>query len=53
VRGKNGLAATPDVEVSAVSADQFHAVVVPRGWAPDKLRRSDAVATFRDGVCCG
>jgi protease I len=43
VRGKNGLEATADVEVGAVSADTVDAVVVPGGWAPDKLRRYDAV----------
>ena len=42
VRGKNGLEATADVEVDAVSADAVDAVVVPGGWAPDKLRRYDA-----------
>ena len=35
--------ATADVEVAAVSADAVDAVVVPGGWAPDKLRRYDAV----------
>jgi protease I len=39
VRGKNGLSATSDVAASEVSADEFQAVVVPGGWAPDKLRR--------------
>jgi protease I len=43
VHGKNGLEATADVEVDAVSADTVDAVVVPGGWAPDKLRRYDAV----------
>jgi protease I len=43
VHGKNGLEATADVEVEAVSADTVDAVVVPGGWAPDKLRRYDAV----------
>jgi protease I len=43
VHGKNGLEATADVEVAAVSADAVDAVVVPGGWAPDKLRRYDAV----------
>jgi protease I len=43
VQGKNGLEATADVEVDAVSADGVDAVVVPGGWAPDKLRRYDAV----------
>jgi protease I len=43
VHGKNGLTATADVEVDAVSAEAVDAVVVPGGWAPDKLRRYDAV----------
>jgi protease I len=43
VHGKNGLEATADVEVGAVSADAVDAVVVPGGWAPDKLRRYDEV----------
>jgi protease I len=43
VRGKNALEARADVEVSGISADAFDAVVVPGGWAPDKLRRYEAV----------
>ena len=39
VRGKNALQATSDVAAADVSADGFDAVVVPGGWAPDKLRR--------------
>jgi protease I len=43
VYGKHGLAAQADVEVSTVVADDLDAVVVPGGWAPDKLRRYPAV----------
>jgi len=43
VHGKHGLEATADVEVGEASAGAFDAVVVPGGWAPDQLRRSDAV----------
>jgi protease I len=43
VRGKNALEATADIQVEQASADDFDAVVVPGGWAPDRLRRSDAV----------
>jgi protease I len=43
VRGKNGLEATADVVVGEVSADEVDAVLVPGGWAPDKLRRHPAV----------
>jgi protease I len=42
-RGKNALSAASDVAAKEVSADDFDAVVVPGGWAPDKLRRHDEV----------
>ena len=41
--GKNGLTATSDEAASDVSADEFDIVVVPGGWAPDKLRRYGSV----------
>jgi protease I len=41
--GKHGLTAASDRAASDVSPDEFDAVVVPGGWAPDKLRRSEAV----------
>ena len=43
VRGKNGLEAHPDVRVEDVDAGELLALVIPGGWAPDKLRRSRAV----------
>lgn len=43
VRGKNGLEAKADVLVADVSPQGNDAVVVPGGWAPDKLRRYEAV----------
>lgn len=56
--GKHGLKATSDVAASDVSASQFDAVVVPGGWAPDKIRRDDAVKdlvreTYDDGKVVG
>jgi len=41
--GKHGLTAASDRAALDVSAAEFDAVVVPGGWAPDKLRRSEAV----------
>jgi protease I len=38
-----GLTASIDADASAVSAADFDAILVPGGWAPDKLRRSEAV----------
>ncbi len=43
VRGKNGLAATSDVAARDVTSAVFDAIVVPGGWAPDKLRRHSEV----------
>jgi protease I len=44
--GKNGLLATSDEAASDVSADEFDIVVVPGGWAPDKLRRYESVTAL-------
>jgi protease I len=41
--GKHGLTATAAVAARDLSADDFDAVVVPGGWAPDKLRRDPGV----------
>jgi protease I len=41
VRGKHGLEMTPDVSIEeAPAADELDGLVIPGGWAPDKLRRS-------------
>jgi protease I len=41
--GKHCLKAKPDITAHEVNADQFDALVIPGGWAPDKLRRYDSV----------
>jgi protease I len=46
VRGKHALEATADVRVEEVAAGDLDAVVVPGGWAPDKLRRSETVTSL-------
>jgi len=56
--GKNALEATSEKAVSDVAADDFDIVVVPGGWAPDKLRRYEAVtgivrAAFDQGKTVG
>jgi len=43
VVGKHCLEATPDVVASEARAEQFDGLVVPGGWAPDKLRRDENV----------
>ena len=39
VRGKNGLVVVPDTLIESLSADELFGLVLPGGWAPDKLRR--------------
>lgn len=44
VRGKHGLEMTPDVSIEeAPKAEALDGLVIPGGWAPDKLRRNQAV----------
>jgi protease I len=43
VRGKNGLVIIPDIIVEALKASEIIALILPGGWAPDKLRRYDVV----------
>jgi len=43
VDGKNGLEIKPDVTVESLNSNDLYALVVPGGWAPDKLRRNKAV----------
>jgi len=39
IRGKNGLEIKPDCLISGLKAEELYALVLPGGWAPDKLRR--------------
>ena len=43
VHGKNGLRITPDTLIESLRADDLFALIIPGGWAPDKLRRHKAV----------
>jgi deglycase len=43
IHGKNGLEITPDTKIESLSADELFALIIPGGWAPDKLRRHSAV----------
>jgi len=40
------LTATSQVSADDVTADQFDGVVVPGGWAPDKLRRYEGITNL-------
>lgn len=43
IHGKNGLEITSDTKIESLKADDLFALVVPGGWAPDKLRRHSVV----------
>lgn len=43
VKGKNGLVITPDVMIESLKANDLFALIIPGGWAPDKLRRYEVV----------
>ena len=49
-RGKACLEAKPDVLAQDAGPDDFDAIVVPGGWAPDKLRRYPAVTGLVRGL---
>lgn len=37
--GKNGMPAEPDITLGEINADEYTGVIIPGGFAPDKLRR--------------
>lgn len=39
VRGKNGLEIKPTTTVDALRPEELFALIIPGGWAPDKMRR--------------
>lgn len=43
IRGKNGLIIQPDTKIEDLRPGGLFALILPGGWAPDKLRRYDAV----------
>ena len=43
MRGKNGLEITPTARIDSLKSGELFALVIPGGWAPDKLRRHVAV----------
>jgi protease I len=45
-RGKSCLSATADIGFDDVLADEYDGLVIPGGWAPDKIRRYDSVKRF-------
>jgi protease I len=46
LHGKNGLSIQPTARIDALRSQDLFALVVPGGWAPDKLRRSAHVTNL-------
>ncbi len=44
--GKHGLEAKADLDAEAARADEFDAVVIPGGYAPDHMRRHPSMVRF-------
>lgn len=42
-RGKHGYPCRSDAAIALMESDDFHGVVIPGGFMPDKLRRNDKV----------
>lgn len=45
-KGKNGVPATADISFDDLNTGDFDAVLIPGGYAPDKLRRNKKVTDF-------
>lgn len=43
VKGKNGLIITPDAKIEDLKTSELFGLILPGGFAPDKLRRYDVV----------
>jgi protease I len=43
---KHGYPISPDVDITEVESSQFHGVIIPGGYAPDKMRRHPAMLDF-------
>ena len=50
LHGKNGVPIVPDTLISALNARDLSGLVIPGGWAPDKLRRFPEVTVLVRGL---
>lgn len=46
VTGKNGLEITPTARIDSLKSIDLFSLIIPGGWAPDKLRRHTAVTNL-------
>jgi len=45
-RGKHGLSIVPDLSIDEALTMRFDVLIIPGGWAPDRLRRDSRVVEF-------
>lgn len=45
-KGKKGYPVTVDAQITELSANDFDAVIIPGGYAPDHMRRSEDLLNF-------
>jgi protease I len=45
--GKHGYPCTSDAMIADMEAADFHGIVIPGGWMPDKLRSPPAASSWR------
>jgi len=48
-KGKHGYPCVSDAAIADMEADDFHGLVIPGGWMPDKLRRDAKVLSLTRG----
>lgn len=46
IHGKNGLVITADATIDSLKTSELFALILPGGWAPDKIRRFEVVKTL-------
>ena len=52
-RGKHGYPVQAEADFGEISADEFDAVVIPGGYAPDRLRRHEKALKIVAPICHG
>ena len=50
IHGKHGLEIMPDTKIDSLSEEDLFALIIPGGWAPDKLRRYGTVKDLVRGM---
>jgi protease I len=50
VHGKHGLLITPDATIESLRPADLFGLIIPGGWAPDKLRRYTVVKGLVRGI---